>query len=232
MDGFAVRSKETLGALPTRPVQLNYGAQAIYMDTGDALPAWADAVIPIENIEPLDEFGQTGKDSRHPSAIQVRQASVPWSHVRAMGEDIVATQLVLPAQVLGPVDLGAIAASGHDRVRVARRPRVAIIPTGNELVPIGHPVEPGVIIEYNSLVLSTQIDRWGGEARRFTIVKDNFEAICQAVGGAAQNHDLVLLNAGSSAGSEDFSARCQSLTAARAWRRCTPWSSSNSWDGP
>jgi putative molybdopterin biosynthesis protein len=208
MDGFAVRSKETSGALPTRPVQLQYGEQVIYLDTGDALPIWADAVIPIENIEPLDEFGQTVKDSRHPSAIQVRQAAVPWSHVRAMGEDIVATQLVLPAgQILGPVDLGAIAASGHDRVRVARRPKVAIIPTGNELVPIGHPVEPGVIIEYNSLVLAAQIDRWGGEARRFPIVEDNFESICKAVREATQNHDLVLLNAGSSAGSEDFSAR-------------------------
>ena len=208
MDGFAVRSKDTIGALPTRPVRLKYSEQVVYLDTGDPLPIWADAIIPIENIEPLDEFGQPTPDSRHPDAIQVRQAAVPWSHVRTMGEDIVATQLVLPAgQVLGPVDLGAIAASGHDRVRVTRRPKVAIIPTGNELVPIGQQVGLGKIIEYNSLVLATQIEKWGGKATRFPIVIDNFEAICKSVSEAAQDHDLVLLNAGSSAGSEDFSAR-------------------------
>lgn len=207
MDGFAVRSKDTIGAMPTQPVQLKCSEQAVYLDTGDSLPIWANAIIPIENIEPLDDFGQPTPDSRHPSAIQIRQAAVPWSHVRAMGEDIVATQLVLPAgQILGPVDLGAIAASGHDRVWVARRPKVAIIPTGNELVPVGQQVGPGKIIEYNSLVLATQIEKWGGEATRLPIVEDNFEAICQAVREAAQDHDLVLLNAGSSAGSKDHSA--------------------------
>lgn len=212
MDGFAVRSIDTDGAMPTSPVSLACGmaagaGQAAYVDTGDPLPEWADAVIPIENVEPLDEAGQVAADWRHPQTIRIRMAVAPWSHVRPMGEDIVATQLVLPGgHVLRPVDLGAIAACGHSSVRVSRKPRVAILPTGSELTPIGQPVRTGDIIEYNSLVLAAQINAWGGQGRRFSITPDDFETIRRRVQEAAQDHDLILLNAGSSAGSEDFSA--------------------------
>src|SRR3972149_3895069 len=155
MDGFTVRSRETEDAIPASPCTLIYGPQTAYVDTGDPLPDWADAVIPIENVEPIDERGQLTADARHPYAIRIRAAVTPWSHVRPMGEDIVATQLVLPAgHTLRPVDLGAIAAGGQVNVRVARRPRVAILPTGSELVPLGQAVRPGEIIEYNSLVIA------------------------------------------------------------------------------
>jgi len=208
MDGFAVRAEETAGAMPTAPVALSLQAQAAYVDTGDPLPAWANAVIPIENVEPLDEKGEPAAENRHPAAIRIRAALPPWQHVRPLGEDIVATQLVLPAgQVLRAVDLGAIAACGHEHVRVARRPRVAILPTGTELVPVGQPVRPGNIIEYNSLVLAAQVNSWGGQARRFPIIPDDFDLIRARVLEAAEHDDLILLNAGSSAGSEDFSAR-------------------------
>jgi putative molybdopterin biosynthesis protein len=208
MDGFAVRAEDTAGAMPTAPITLALEAQAAYVDTGDPLPAWANAVVPIENVEPLDGAGQVATDARHPVAIRIRLALPPWQHVRPLGEDIVATQLVLPAgQMLRPVDLGAIAACGHDRLRVARKPRVAIIPTGTELVPLGSPLHPGDIIEYNSVVLAAQVVEWGGQARRFPITPDDFEQIRQRVLEAAREHDLILLNAGSSAGSEDFSAR-------------------------
>ena len=208
MDGFAVRSEETGGALPAQPVELRSGSQALYVDTGDPLPEWANAVIPIENVETLDENGKPISGLRKPSSIRIRASVTPWSHIRSMGEDIVATQLVLPAgHTLRPVDLGAVAACGHDRVTVARRPRVAVIPTGTELVEIGKPVKAGDIIEYNSLVLAAQVNAWGGMAVRFPIVPDQFEAISRAVKQAAEDYDLVLLNAGSSAGSEDFSAR-------------------------
>jgi putative molybdopterin biosynthesis protein len=89
---------------------------------------------------------------------------------------------------------------------VAARPKVAILPTGTELKPIGEPVESGDIIEYNSMVLAAQVNGWGGTAVRWEITPDNFEAIRSRVAEAAQSVDLVLLNAGSSAGSEDFSA--------------------------
>jgi putative molybdopterin biosynthesis protein len=217
MDGFAVHSSQTAGATLTSPVILTTGQtesdrQAAYVDTGDPLPDRADAVIPIENIEPLDFGADQGEEiaanPRQPGAIRIRAAVTPWSNVRPMGEDIVATELVLPAgHLLRPVDLGAIAACGHTEVSVARRPRVAILPTGSELVPIGQEVRRGDIIEYNSLVLAAQVKEWGGLATRYPVTVDDFDLIRERVAEAAQDHDLVLLNAGSSAGSEDFSAR-------------------------
>jgi putative molybdopterin biosynthesis protein len=214
MDGFAVRASDTVGAQPSSPVKLSLItphaslSQAKYVDTGDPLPEGFNAVIPIENVESLDEAGEITSDLRAPKAIRIRAAVTPWSHVRALGEDIVATQLVLAAgQVLRPVDLGAIAAAGHVEVKVARKPRVAILPTGTELVPIGSQLKPGDILEYNSLVLAAQVDAWGGEAVRFPITPDSFEAIVKRVQEATRVFDLILLNAGSSAGVEDFSAK-------------------------
>jgi putative molybdopterin biosynthesis protein len=114
----------------------------------------------------------------------------------------------LPAgHILKPVDLGAIAAAGHQEINVARKPRVAILPTGTELVPIGSKLKAGDILEYNSLVLAAQIKSMGGDPTRYPITKDDFDMICQRVEEAANEHDLVLLNAGSSAGAEDFSAK-------------------------
>ena len=208
MDGFAVRAVETHGAIPGAPILLKYHTQTTYVDTGDPLPDWADAVIPIENVEALDEKGQPGADPRHPAMISIRAAVTPWSQVRPLGEDMVATQLVLPAgHLLRPFDLGAIAACGHSSVRVARLPKVAILPTGSELVPVGQKVKAGDIIEFNSLVLAAQVNQWGGQAKRYPIIPDDFDAILSQVREAAEEFDLILLNAGSSAGSEDYSAR-------------------------
>ena len=208
MDGFAVRAVSTNGALPSQPITLQIGPEVEYVDTGDPLPDWANAVIPIENIESIDELGNITSDIREPASIRIRAAVTPWSHVRPLGEDIVATQLVLPAgHRLKPVDLGAIAASGHQAVSVTRRPKVAILPTGTELVPLGSKLKAGDILEYNSLVLAAQIKSMGGEPTRYPITKDDFELICERVQSAAQTQDLILLNAGSSAGAEDFSAK-------------------------
>jgi len=207
MDGFAVRADDTTGALPSSPRVLLTGDVARYVDTGDPLPEWANAVIPIEEVETLGARGEVVSGLRQAEAVRIRAAVTPWSHVRPMGEDIVATQLVLPAgQVLRPVDLGALIACGKSRVKVSRRARVAVLPTGTELVPAGTPAKPGEIIEYNSVVLAAQIEAWGGTPERFEITPDNFEQIRARVREAALRSDLVLLNAGSSAGAEDFSA--------------------------
>jgi len=208
MDGFAVRALSTVGAMPSAPMTLLVGAEAQYVDTGDPLPDWANAVIPIENVESLDERGKITSDIRTPKSIRVRASVAPWSHVRPLGEDIVTTQLVLPAgHILRPVDLGAVAAAGHPEIHAARKPRVAILPTGTELVPIGSKLKSGDILEYNSLVLAAQIKAMGGEPTRYPIIPDDFDLICQRVEEAARGHDLILLNAGSSAGAEDFSAK-------------------------
>ena len=208
MDGFAVRSEDTVGAMPTAPVSLWIGEHASYVDTGDALPAGLDAVIPIENVEPLDDAGALAADPRRPKAIRIRAAVTPWSQIRPFGEDIVATELVLPeGHALRAVDLGAAAAAGYTELKVARRPRVAILPTGSELAPIGMPLKEGDILEYNSVVIAAQLSQMGAEPVRAPITPDDFDQICRRVREAAKTCDLVLLNAGSSAGSEDFSAR-------------------------
>lgn len=211
MDGFAVRADSTHGATPAAPLLLSVGREtelAAYVDTGDPLPQWANAVIPIESTEPVTDAGVPALDPRKPAAIRIRSAVPPWSHVRPMGEDIVATQLVLPAgHVLRPVDLGAIAAAGHQDVMVSRKPKVAILPTGSELVPVGSALKPGDIPEFNSIVLAAQVNSMGGLATRLPISMDDPELIRGRILQVAATHDLVLLNAGSSAGAEDFSAR-------------------------
>lgn len=211
MDGFALGATDTRGASPAGPITLAVHPpetrRAQYVDTGDPMPPWADGVVPLENAEPLDEAGSPATDVRSPHSIRIRAAITPWSHVRPMGEDIVATQLVLPAgATLRAVDLGAIAAAGFETVDVARKPKVAIIPTGSELVPLGSDPGSAGIIEYNSIVLAAMVNGLGGVARRFEIVPDDPQLLRAAVIAAAAEHDLILLNAGSSAGSEDYSA--------------------------
>ena len=207
MDGFAVNAADTQDALSSKPLQLLMDVQAWYVDTGDPLPRRTNAVIPIENVEPVFESGAE-KDLRHPLGILIRASVTPWSHIRMLGEDIVATQLVLPAgQQLRPFDLGAIAACGHAQIRVICKPSVSIIPTGDELIEFGTTVKAGDIIEYNSMMLAAQVNSWGGEAHRYPIVKDNPDSLREAVLHAASRSDLILLNAGSSAGSDDYSAQ-------------------------
>ena len=202
MDGYALQAAETEGASDRNPVELIVGPQAQYVDTGDPLPEWADSVIPIEDLEVLSDTPKPQEKS-----IRLMAPTSPWSNVRLLGEDMVATELVIPSgHELRPVDLGAIAAGGYDHVQVWRKPRVAIIPTGTELRAMGKPVKAGEIIEFNSLVLATQVESWGGLPNRLPIVLDELERIMDAAANAAIDHDLVLIIAGSSAGTEDFTA--------------------------
>ncbi len=199
MDGFALRGRETSRASERSPVDLPLGLAAAYLDTGDALPGWADAVVPIEDVEKVEPEGVP--------AIRLRAPVPPWSHVRPMGEDLVQSELVVPAgRRLRPADLGALAAAGIAEAPVWRRPRVAIIPTGSELIPSDREAEPGRIPEFNSILLAAQVIEWGGLADRFAIVPDDEALIREVVLEAALRSDLILLNAGSSAGSEDYSA--------------------------
>jgi putative molybdopterin biosynthesis protein len=210
MDGYAVRAHDTEGATETSPVALDVveddgeveraNRPARPVNTGHAMPPWANAVIMVEHVQAIDDGAR----------VEIRSPVAPWKHVRSMGEDMVATELVLPANhKLRPVDLGAIAGSGHARATVRRKPRVAVIPTGSELVSVDDidDLRPGDIIEYNSLVLAAQVETWGGHATRWPIVPDEFDAIKATVADAAKEYDLVLVNAGSSAGTEDYTAQ-------------------------
>ena len=196
MDGIAVRAEDTRAASETAPVRLRAREQFQWVDTGDPILPPLNAVVMLEHLYPVGE-----------EEIEIHAAVPPWHHVRAMGEDMVATELILPeGHSLTPVDLGAIAGCGLGAVEVRQRPRVAVIPTGSELVPPGRAVKPGEIIEFNSLMLCGMVREWGGEANRTGIVPDDFPAIRAAVEEAVATHDVVVINAGSSAGSEDFTA--------------------------
>jgi putative molybdopterin biosynthesis protein len=199
MDGYAVRSEDTRGASETSPRRLLVGEQAVAVDTGDPLPAGMNTVIMIEQTHLVTVDGG--------EYIEILAASAPWTYVRPLGEDMVATELVLPANHrLRPQDLGAIVGCGHTEVTVYRRPSVAILPTGTELVPVGTALKPGDIVEYNSLMLGAQAEEAGCVVTRLPIVTDDYAAIRDAVAAALETHDLVAINAGSSAGSEDYTA--------------------------
>ena len=198
MDGIAVRATDTAGATETRPVALDVGSRAVWVDTGDPMPAGTDAVVMIEHVQ---------RDPADPDTVRVSDPVAPWQHVRPLGEDIVATELVLPENHrITPADLGACAAAGLTAVPVRRRPRVTIIPTGDELAPIGAPRKPGDIPEFNSLILAALVRQWGGEPVVCDPVPDDFVAIREAVSSGLQSSDVVAINAGSSAGDADYTA--------------------------
>jgi len=199
MDGIAVKAHETFGASDVNPRRLILGESAFPVDTGDPLPGLTDAVIMIEQVEKVGE-----------TEVEIRAAAFPWQHVRKVGEDIVAGEMLLPQHHrLRPADLGALLAAGVIEVKVYRRPKVWIQPTGTELISADRALEaaPGEIIEFNGVVLSAMVDECGGDPLLREVIPDDYTSIKSLLEqAAASDADLILLNAGSSAGSEDFTA--------------------------
>jgi len=222
MDGYAVRFSDTFGASETTPKRLKIGEQAVYIDTGDPMPDAFNAVIMIEDVNIVSNqqsaVSKKEKDSNsslkadsyllNADFIEIIAPATPWQHVRVIGEDIVATELILPENHrIRPVDIGAMLGGGFTEVMVRRRPKVVIIPTGTEIVEPGRELKKGDIIEYNSRILSGLVSEWGGEPLRFSIVPDRLEELKKAIMEAHAVADLTIVNAGASAGSEDFTAR-------------------------
>ena len=209
MDGIAVRADKTFGASEHRPKTLHVGRDAFRINTGHPLPEGCNAVIMVENVitDPRMPASETG------STVQIEAAAFPWQHVRKLGEDMVATEILLPpGTVVGPYELGALAAAGVLRPRVFKRPKVAVIPSGSELVPLEE-ATPELLAsgaklpEFNSLVLDAMVRDAGGECVIMPIVPDDPDSIRTALKEAvASDADLVVINAGSSAGSHDYTA--------------------------
>lgn len=203
MDGYAVKFSETFGASETNPIRLKTGWQAIYVDTGDPVPEGFNAVIMIEDVNPVN--GETGEFS---GLIEIIEPATPWQNVRTVGEDIVATELIIPENHrIRAADLGALLGGGHTDIMVRKKPRIAIIPTGSELVEPGTELKRGAIVEYNSRILSSLVTEWGGEPARHDIVPDDIEKLKIAIAEACKYADMVIVNAGSSAGRDDFTAQ-------------------------
>ena len=196
MDGYAVKALATFGAAETSPKQLKLGVQAFPVDTGDPLPADCDAVIMVEDVHQVS-----------PELIEITEPAYPWQHVRGIGEDIVATEMIVPANHrLRPIDIGGLLAGGITEVAVHPQPRVAILPTGTEVVEPRAELAPGEVIDYNSRMLAGLVEEWGGISLRREITGDDPEALQNILAEALKEADAVLIIAGSSAGSEDFTA--------------------------
>ena len=203
MDGIAVNAESTFTASTRRPLRLTIGTDAFWINTGHPLPAGTNAVVMVENVN-------TEPDGQH---VVIEKAAFPWQHVRKLGEDMVASEIILPPGVcIGPYELGALAAGGVLEPLVFKKPRVGIIPSGTEIVPLTEAREEELcagrcLPEFNSYIFSAIVQEAGGEAFTLPIVPDDPEAISAAIDAAIdQGADLVLLNAGSSAGSHDYSA--------------------------
>lgn len=196
MDGVAVTAKDTFGATETTPVTLS-PEQFIVLDTGDPIPEDRDAVIMVEDIVKNAD-----------GSITIHAAAAPWQHIRQIGEDVCAGEMILPSHMtVSPAAIGAMIAGGVLEIEVIRKPVVGIIPTGDEIIPPCTDPKPGDILEFNGSIFSAMVRQWGAEAVVYPIVPDKFDQIKAMVAKAAEECDMVILNAGSSAGREDFSAR-------------------------
>lgn len=196
MDGIAVKSERTASASDRNHVILTEGEDYIIVDTGDPIPREFDCVIMVEDLIKAGE-----------NKLEIYQSTVPWQNIRPLGEDIVENQLIVPSRhKIRPVDIGALIAGGINEVEVYMRPRVGIIPTGTEIVEPGTELKVGDIIDFNSRTFSAQASDWGAIPTRYPIVKDDYDKIKAAVYKANEENDMVLINAGSSAGREDFTS--------------------------
>lgn len=199
VDGVAVRSRDTFAAMETSPVTLTFGEQAFWVDTGDPVPAGCDAVIMVEDVNLVDDGHGAG------ARCEIIAPAAPWQHIRPIGEDVVATEIILPeGHRIRPQDMGALLAAGVMEIPIVKRPRVVFIPTGTEIVNPKPDPKAGEIIEFNSRVVLSQVTEWGGVPKRFPIIPDNYELLKDTVMKAVDRGDIIVVNAGSSAGSEDF----------------------------
>ena len=196
MDGVAVCARDTFGATETTPVTLQK-EQYIVLDTGDPVPEDRDAVIMVEDIVKNED-----------GSITIHAAAAPWQHIRQIGEDVCAGEMILPSHMtVSPSAIGAMIAGGVLEIEVIAKPVVGIIPTGDEIIPPCTDPKPGDILEFNGSIFSAMVKSWGADAVVYPIVPDKFDQIKAMVSRAAAECDMVILNAGSSAGREDYSAR-------------------------
>jgi molybdopterin molybdotransferase len=213
MDGYAVRAKDTFGASEMLPALLDVSGEvfmgekvsremergkAMAIPTGGMLPVGADAVVMVEYTQPLDR-----------QTIEVIRAVAPGENVLRRGEDIQEGEILLPrGWRLRPQDVGMLAALGIGRVEAGRRPRVAVLSTGDEIVPVSaSALPPGKVRDINSFTLAAQIEECGGLVGYRALVEDRLDVLVDSCRKAFEEHDVVVLSGGSSVGMRDFTVR-------------------------
>ncbi|MBQ3429345.1 MAG: molybdopterin biosynthesis protein [Mogibacterium sp.] len=193
MDGIAVISSRTAQASEARPLTLKAAEDYVIVDTGDPVRKPYDSVIMAEDIQETD------------GGVIIRSSVPAWQHVRPVGEDIVAGEMILTrCHVIRPIDIGVLLSGGVTEISVFAQPKVGIIPTGTEIVEPYEDPEEGDIIESNSRMFEAMIRENGGIPERYGIVPDDYEAIKAKILEALGDNDIVIVNAGSSAGTEDY----------------------------
>ena len=196
MDGIAVKASATKGATETNPLVLEEGKDFIYINTGNPIEEPYDAVIMIEDVIEIGD----GK-------VQILKAAYPWQHVRPIGEDIVATEMILPSRhKIRSIDVGALISGGIEKVKVYKKPKVGIIPTGSEIIEDVSQLQVGKIIDSNSRVFEGLVLENGGIPNRYGPVEDDYDKLKEAILKGVEENDLLIIGAGSSAGSKDYTA--------------------------
>jgi molybdopterin molybdotransferase len=209
MDGYALRARDAFGASEGSPAYMECAAElavdAIFSGelppghcagivTGGSLPAGADAVVMIEHTARMGA-----------GTVEIRRSPAPGENVMLAGEDAAQGRVALAAGTrLRPQAIGLLAALGHDQVMVRARPRVGIVSTGDEVVPVTSRVRPGQVRDVNSYALACQVREAGGEARLHGLVADERDALCAALEEALAENDVVLISGGSSVGARDY----------------------------
>ncbi len=195
MDGIAVHFADLAQASEASPIHLGK-SEFVAVNTGNALPESFDAVVRIEDVHYVND-----------DEVELAIPATPWQHVRTIGEDIVATELILPeGHKIRPIDQGAMLATGVTTIKVRRPPKVQVIPTGSELIQPGQVAKPGQIIEFNSRILAGYLNDWGAEASGSAPVIDDPEHLRTVIKKRVQENDIVVLNAGASAGTRDYTS--------------------------
>lgn len=193
MDGIALMAEKTYGATESCPIRVEK-YEVIWVDTGDPIPEGCDCVIMVEDV--IEENEQ----------ILLYHPATPWQHIRQIGEDMSIGDMVLSSfEKITPVAMGAMLACGVIEVEVLKRPIVGIIPTGDEIVEHTNKPQKGEIIEFNSTIFSNMALECGALSKVYPIVKDIRKALEINLMKATKECDIVLLNAGSSAGKDDYS---------------------------
>lgn len=204
MDGVALSASKTFGASATTPVIIE-ASDYIVVDTGDPLPEGCDAVVMVEDVvfaegDDIESLGSC--------PITLYSSVAPWGNVRQIGEDICAGEMLLTSNVrIEPAAMGAMLAAGVQQVKVIARPKVGIIPTGDEVVAPSANPQAGDVMEFNSTIFSGMVRQWGARPVVYPIVPDKPELVREALQRAVDECDIVLINAGSSAGRDDYSSR-------------------------
>lgn len=196
MDGIMVIAKRTYTASEANPVTLFLGEDFEYINTGHLIVEPYDSVIMIEDVVGLSE-----------DKVTVTVQASPWQHIRPIGEDIVAGEMILPEKhKIRPMDIGAVLNGGVVEVDVYERIRIGIMPTGNEIVDKYDNLSLGQSFDTNSWTFKSIVNTWGGAAERISPVPDDYELLKTALTGLLERNHIVIINAGSSAGSKDYTA--------------------------